>query len=259
MLAQYAASFVTGLSYLVTLFYTAPNLADITATHTVFPLARIYYQATGSQAATVGLLIVALFPTMLGATGAYAIAGRQGWALAREDVLPCSSLLVRLNKRTNAPFNVVLLAGFLTTALGFLYLVSATAFNALTGSFVVFSSLSYLAALVPHVLSNRQYIKSTRIQTTTSNPHAASQTAPPGVSYTRAFFRLPDHLGLVICTAACIYLAAFAVIFCFPPTTPVIGASSMNFTPVIVGGWTLVAAGYGGFRWYRAREIRSTR
>ena len=154
---------------------------------------------------------------------------------------------------------MVLLAGTLTTALGLLYLVSATAFNALTGSFVVFSSLSYLAALVPHVLSNRRHIKSIRPETTTSGTTSATLSAPTsGPSTGRAYFRLPDRSGLIICTAACIYLAAFAVIFCFPPTLPVNGAGNMNFTGVIVGGWTLVAAGYGGFRWRRARGARGT-
>jgi amino acid transporter len=233
---------VTGLTYLITLFYTAPDLSSITATRTVFPLAQIYYQATGSRAATVGLLIVALIPTILGATGAYAIAGRQGWSLAREKALPFSSTLVRLNERTNAPLNVVLLAGVLTSALGTIYFASATAFNALTGSFVVFSSLSYLAALVPHVLSNRRHMKSS--SWTTASPMTANSATSP----TRGYFRLPDRLGLIICVAACIYLAAFVVIFCFPPSLPVSDAGKINYTGVIVGGWTIITAAYGGMR-----------
>jgi hypothetical protein len=152
---------------------------------------------------------------------------------------------------------MVLLAGTLTTALGLLYLVSETAFNALTGSFVVFSSLSYLAALVPHVLSNRRHITSISNETPATSATSSATTSVP-LSSTRPYFCLPDRSGLIICTAACIYLAAFAVIFCFPPTVPVTGAGNMNFTSVVVGGWTLLAAGYGGFRWRRARGVRAT-
>jgi hypothetical protein len=247
-LTQYAASFVTGLTYLITLFYTAPDLPSIAATRTVFPLAQIYYQATCSRAATAGLLIVALIPTVLGATGAYAIAGRQGWSLAREKALPFSSTFVRLNECTNAPFSVVLLAGVLTSALGTIYLASATAFNALTGSFVVFSSLSYLAALVPHAISNRRHVKSS--SWTVPSPMTSNMATTP----TRGYFRLPDRIGLIICVAACIYLAAFVVIFCFPPSLPVSDADKMNYTGVIVGGWTIITATYGGIRMMRARR-----
>ena len=45
---------------------------------------------------------------------------------------------------------------------------------------------------------------------------------------------------MVVNTSSCLYLAAFAVIFCFPDSLPVTGRT-MNYTAFIVIGWTLLA------------------
>ena len=80
---------------------------------------------------------------------------------------------------------------------------------------MVFTSLSYLAAVLPHLLSGRRLVQ-------------------PGK------FWMPQPVGLVVNALSCVYLMAFSIIFCFPSSLPV-DASNMNYTLVIVTGWTLMA------------------
>jgi hypothetical protein len=65
------------------------------------------------------------------------------------------------------------------------------AFNAFVGSFIILSSASYLAAILPHLLSKRKNI----------------ELGP---------FKLPDKLAAMLMPFACAYMMAFIVIFCFP-------------------------------------------
>lgn len=209
------ASFITGFLYLVTLFYCVPDIASITTSTSIFPLAQLYLRATNTPTA-LGLLVLAMLPTFIGATGALGVAGRQGWALATEDAIPFSRCFGRLDTM-KSPFNASLLASIACILLGCLYLAAEEAFNTITGSFVIFISLSYLAPLLPYLVSGRT-------------------TVTPG------YFWVPGTLGIVVCALACGYLTTFSVIFCFPQRVQ--GAENFNYASVVVGAWTLIATLY---------------
>ncbi|TVY49403.1 Choline transport protein [Lachnellula cervina] len=214
--AQYAVSFVTGLCYLVTIFYVTTDFATIAAANSDFPLALIYLEATGSHSATAGLLVLTFIPTFIGAIGAFTIASRTIWALSRDDVVPASNFFARLDA-SQAPRNATIFVGLATTALGCTFLNSARAFNAIVSSFVsILTSLSYLAAILPHLLGGRRNVT-------------------PGP------FWMPKWIGFAVNTFSCLYLIVFIVIFSFPATLPV-STENMNYASVIVSGFTLIAA-----------------
>lgn len=215
ILAQYVAAFVTGFCYLITLFYATPDLAAIIASDSIFPLSLIYLQAT-NRAATAGLLVLALIPTFIGTIGGFTIAGRQGYALARDKATPFHTFFAHLTKSGNSPANATGVVGIFVTALGCIYLGSARAFNDIAGCFVVLTSLSYLAAIVPHVLSRRKNIR-------------------PGP------FWMPGWIGYAVNTISILYLSCFGVIFMFPASLPV-SSANMNYTSVIVGGVTILVS-----------------
>ncbi|TVY12837.1 Choline transport protein [Lachnellula arida] len=216
IVAQYAVSFVTGLCYLVTIFYVTTDFATIAAANSAFPLALIYLEATGSHSATAGLLVLTFIPTFIGAIGAFTIASRTIWALSRDDVVPASNFFARLDA-SQAPRNATIFVGLATTALGCTFLNSARAFNAIVSSFVsILTSLSYLAAILPNLLGGRRGIT-------------------PGP------FWMPKWIGFAVNTFSCLYLIVFIVIFCFPATLPV-STENMNYASVIVSGFTLIAA-----------------
>ena len=182
----------------------------------LFPLTAIYRQATGSAGGSLGLLIVAFLPSLVAVIGCYLTASRVFWTLARDNATPFSGFFGRINQKQRNPFNSIVLCAVICTLLGCIYVGSQTAFSAFIGSFVVLSSISYLAAILPHLLSRRANIA-------------------PG------WFWMKGATGFVVNAIACLYIMAFVVIFCFPFALP-FDAASMNYTCLITGGLTVFVA-----------------
>ncbi len=85
--AQMVIGFFTALFYMIAIFYAISNMDDLLNAVT-FPLATIYYQATGSNGGSLGLLLVIFFPIFCTTIGTYITAGRTLWTLARDDATP---------------------------------------------------------------------------------------------------------------------------------------------------------------------------
>ncbi|KAF7164448.1 hypothetical protein CNMCM5623_008995 [Aspergillus felis] len=221
VLAQMSVGFVTGLLYMIAVFYSINDLDLVMSNPYGFPLAEIYRQATGTRGGSLGLLIVAFLPTVITCAGCYITAGRTLWTLSRDKATPFSGWLGRINTRMHNPFNATLVCGVIITILACIYVGSTTAFNAFVGCFVQLSSLSYLAAILPHVLTRRS-------------------TFQPG------YFWM-GRIGYVINTLSSIYIVAFIVIFCFPSSMPT-SAATMNYASLMTGGLTIFVAVWWFFR-----------
>lgn len=242
MAAQMIIGFATALCYAIAILFAIHDLDAVRSGSSILPIAEIYRQATGSRAGTVGLLVVILLPLVCGTVDCYVTAGRILWALARDNATPFGTFLGRIDPRWRNPFNATMVCGCLSTILGCIYVGSTTAFNAFIGSFVILTTSSYLAALLPHILSRRSNVM-------------------PGP------FWMNGVLGYMIHGMSCLYIAIFIVIFCFPYTLPV-QASNMNYSCLIFGGLTILVSiiwifkgrrGYSGPQAlnYRGRKIDS--
>lgn len=218
--AQLVIGFLTGFVFLITLFYGAPE-PNLTAP--VFPLASIYYQVTGSAAGSTGLLFVVLIPVLLSCIGDYITAGRTLWTLARDDATPFPHLLSKVSATHKNPFNATLFCGLFSTLLGFIYLGSSTAFNSFVSCFILLSTLSYLATIVPFIFTGRF-----------SQSHSQNGNGMiPGP------FKMPPAVGYAVNIISCLYMIAFNVIYCFPYTAATT-AANMNYTCLITGGLTVI-------------------
>ena len=222
ILAQMSVGFVTGILYMIALFYSIHDLEKVISSVYGFPLAEIYHQATGTRGGALGLLIVAFLPTVITACGCYITAGRTLWTLARDRATPFPRFVGRINSRMHNPFNATVICGVIITILACIYVGSSTAFNAFVGSFAQLSSLSYFAAIFPHILTRRS-------------------------SFTPGFFLMNNTIGFIINTLSCIYILAFVVIFCFPAALPV-DAASMNYACLITGGLSIFVGIWWLFR-----------
>lgn len=219
MAVQMILAFATAFFFLITIFYATPDLSVVGA-HGTFPLAEIYRQATGSRGGSLGLLIVAFIPTFLTNVGNYLMAGRIFWTLARDNATPFSPLFARVSPRFHNPFMATLLCGVICTLMGCMYVGSSTAFNAFVGSYVQLSTLSYLMAILPHLLSGRTHLV-------------------PG------WFWMHGSTGFAVNLISCLYIIVFFVIFSFPYSLPVT-PQNMNYTSLITGGLSL----FVGMWWY---------
>ncbi|KAL8863044.1 MAG: hypothetical protein Q9178_000417 [Gyalolechia marmorata] len=218
ILHQNLVNFVTTLLFLIAILYALDDLDAVLAKSATFPLTEIYRQATGSAGGALGLMIVIFLSIVVCHVAAYIVMGRTLWTLARNDVVPFSSFLGKIHPTKRNPFNATLACGIMSTLLSFILVANTTAFNAFVGSFVIFSTLSYLAAILPHLLSRRSNVE-------------------PGD------FWMKGYLGYGVHAISCLYIMAFTVIFCFPFTMPV-DAVSMNYVSLMVGGMSLFIAGW---------------
>lgn len=216
MLAQYVIGFFTAFCYLIAIFYGITDLDAVLESSYLFPLTEIYRQSTGSAGGSLGLLILAFLPSLVAVIGCYLTSSRVFWTLARDNATPFSKFFGTVNSRYHNPFNSILLCGIICTILGCIYVGSSTAFSAFVGSFVVLTTLSYLAAILPHLLSRRSNID-------------------PG------WFWMKGVWGFIVNGVACGYMIVFIVIFCFPFALP-FDAKSMNYTCLITGGLSIFVA-----------------
>lgn len=214
--------FITGVLYMIAIFYSIHDIVAVTNSVYDFPLAEIYRQATGTRGGALGLLIVAFIPTVITCAGCYITAGRTLWTISRDRATPFSGWLSKINTRMHNPFNATLVCGGLITILACIYVGSTTAFNAFVGCYVQLSSLSYFAAIFPHILTRRR-------------------TFTPGP------FRMKPAIGYIVNTLSCIYIIAFIVIFCFPYTLPPT-AQDMNYASLMTGGLSIFVLVWWFFR-----------
>jgi choline transport protein len=212
---RFIIGFFTAFFYLIAIFYSINDLSAILESPYLFPLTSIYKQSTGSAGGSLGLLILAFLPSLVAVIGCYLTSSRVFWTLARDNATPFSGFFSRINQKQRNPFNSIILCAIICTLLGCIYVGSQTAFNAFIGSFVVLSTLSYLAAIFPHLLTRRANVA-------------------PGWFWMGA-------TGFIVNGVACLYIMAFVVIFCFPFALP-FDAASMNYTCLITGGLTVFVA-----------------
>ncbi|KAK5004208.1 hypothetical protein LTR28_009222 [Elasticomyces elasticus] len=226
IVAQLTTGFISTFFFYLAVLYSITSMSDVFATNIVsLPLAAIYQQATNSKAGTVGLLVIFLLNTLVTLPGAYVAASRNLWTLGRDGATPFSSTLGRVSPRWRNPFNATFVCGCCVTVLGCIYIGSVTAFNAFVGVFAILTTMSYLAAILPHLLTRRRYVK-------------------PGP------FWMPGVWGYIVAGIACAYIIVFNVIYCFPyalPTTAV----TMNYSSLMAGGLTVFLAFL--YLWKRSR------
>lgn len=216
ILAQFIIGFFTAFFYLIAIFYGINNLNNVLTSTYLFPLTEIYRQATGSRGGSLGLLILAFLPSIVATLGCFITASRVFWTLARDNATPFSPFFGRVNHRHRNPFNSILLCGVIATVLGCIYVGSATAFSAFVGSFIILSTLSYLMAILPHLLSGRSNV-------------------------TPGWFWMKGITGYIVNALSCLYIIVFVIIFCFPFSMPV-AADTMNYACLITGGLTIFTA-----------------
>ncbi|CAK7234802.1 hypothetical protein SBRCBS47491_009072 [Sporothrix bragantina] len=228
---QVGMGFLTGFSYLIVIFYGTSDLGSITSADPFCPIGDIYLQATGSRAGAVGLLMVLVLPIFCATSGCYVTTGRTIYALGRDGATPFASKIGSVSERWKSPVWATFACGIFMTIVGAIYVGSLTAFDAFIDSFAVLSTLSYLLAILPHMLTGRKNMK-------------------PGPFWM-------GRWGWAVNAIACAYIVVSCIIYCFPYSLPT-SAASMNYTVVITSGlavlvgiWWLVH----GKRHYEAPKI----
>lgn len=207
--------FATGFCYLIVIFYATKDLPYVLQLDSICPIGEMYLQATGSRAGAVGLLVVIMLPIFCATVGCYVTSGRTIYTLGRDGATPFASQIGAISPRFQSPMYATLACGVFMTCVGAVYVGSKTAFNAFIGSYVVLSTISYLLAILPHLLSGRSRIT-------------------PGPFWMGRY-------GAIVNVVSCAYIVVSCIIFCFPYSLPT-SADSMNYTIVITCGLAVLVA-----------------
>lgn len=216
ILAQLVIGIVTTFTFYLAVLYAITDFdAVLNSSIVALPLAEAFHQGTNSVAGATGLLAIFVLDIMFTIPGGFVTCGRMLWTIARDDATPLAGWLGKIDQRFRNPFNATLVCGVCTTTLGCIFVGSQTAFSAFVGVFTILTTMSYLAAIMPHVMTARKYVEPSR--------------GP---------FWMPGMIGYPIASLACAYIVVFNIIYMFPYSLPT-DATLMNYSSLMAGGLTI--------------------
>jgi amino acid transporter len=118
-----------GFSMMLTVLFCLGDVESVLNTATGFPFIQIFYDVTHSYAGASVMTALIMVLTMACSTGITATASRMTWSFARDQGLPFSHYLKKVNHRTKVPIVSVTVVCGLACALTLIYIGSTTAFN----------------------------------------------------------------------------------------------------------------------------------
>ncbi|KAI0976797.1 putative amino acid transporter [Xylaria arbuscula] len=206
---QIGLGFLYAFVFAIALSYAITDISQLQGGINTYPLAGIYQQATQSAAATFGLLFILFLTSICCCIGTVLTNSRTFWALARDNAVPFSSFFGRVDESLSCPVEATMFVCIFATGLGAIPLGSSSAFLALTGSFIVLTTVSYAIPFTANVVTGRKYF--------------------PAGPFTLG------KLGNLINVVAVLLIVLFDIFFFFPYALPTT-VESMNYNSVILVG-----------------------
>lgn len=185
------------------------NISAILDTVYGQPLAQILYNALGKKWAMTFMTLIAFCQFIMGASTLTAIS-RQIWAFARDDGLPFSWWIKKVNTKLSSPLRATWFGGAGALCIGLLCLIGSTASAAL---FSMYIAANYFAWMTPNLL---------RMTT-------GKEIFSPGAFYMGSFW------SPVINWTSIIFEIFIIIMMMFPSSQHNITADTMNYTCVFVG------------------------
>ncbi|CEP62442.1 Hnm1p LALA0_S05e05754g [Lachancea lanzarotensis] len=220
ILGTVAIGFGTSFCYVIAMFFSLHKLDDITSSNTGAPILDIYFQALGNKAGALVLGSLVLLTSFGCVIACHTWQARLCWSFARDEGLPFSNFMAKINPQLGIPLNAHLVSSFFIVLLGVLYLASTTAFNSLITGCIMFLLLSYIVPVICLLIKKRD-IK-----------HG------------------PFWLGKfgLFCNIVLLGWTLFSLIFfCFPFVMPV-EKDNMNYASVVIVGYLLFSLLYWVFK-----------
>ncbi|KAI7362724.1 amino acid transporter-like protein [Hortaea werneckii] len=212
-----------GLLVILTLAFCSGNIDEVLQTRTGEPFVQIFYNATGSKAASSVMVAIVIILLISCCFSEVATASRQLWSFARDKGLPASSWLERVQPGWNIPLRAVVVSFVVVLLLSLINIGSTTALRSI-------SSLGAVAILGSYLVTI-------------------------GTLIWRRLFGAPlpsrrwslDRYGLAInITAVCFVLPLF--VFAFFPLTKEVDRETLNYASVMFVGVLFIALVYYVFR-----------
>lgn len=159
MCGALALNWLCGFIFLVPLMFVLPELADVIADPNAQPLPFILRSAIGNEGGAFALTIPILVLSILCGTACTVASSRCIWAFARDGAIPGSKLWSKVNPKLDMPLNAMLFCTTIEVLLGLIYFGSAAAFNAFSGSGVIFLTIAYVMPIAVNLFTGRKHLK----------------------------------------------------------------------------------------------------
>ncbi|UJO14537.1 hypothetical protein CLAFUW4_03142 [Fulvia fulva] len=150
-----------GFVFLSSLLFVAGDLTAVIES-SAGPLNRIIWNATGSRAGTVCLLIFPLICLIFATTSIMTTSSRMTYAFARDGGLPFSRFFSRVHPTLDVLLEALGLTVLVVLIFGLIFLGSTSPFNAIVSASVVALTVSYAIPIAINCLRGRRMLPETR-------------------------------------------------------------------------------------------------
>ncbi|MCJ1227678.1 hypothetical protein MMC12_004334 [Toensbergia leucococca] len=205
MIACVAIGVSTGFIFLTVLLFVAGDVNNVISA-TAGPLLQIFYNATGSKAGSICLLMFPLICLLFATISIMTTSSRMTYAFARDGGLPASRFFAKVHPTLDLPLNALYLTVAAVVVFGCIFLGSSSAFNAIISASVVALSITYAMPPAINCLRGRKMLPARK-------------------------FVLPGVIGWIANLIGIVYVIVTSVLFLFPPNLPVTG-NNMNYCVV---------------------------
>lgn len=151
-------NWVCGVFFLVPLMFVMPAIADVIADPYFQPLPFILRSAIGNEGGAFALCVPILILAILCGVACTTAASRCVWAFSRDGAIPGSRWWRQVNRKLDMPLNAMLLGSTVEALLGLIYFGSTAAFNAFSGSGVIFLTIAYVMPIAVSLFTGRKHL-----------------------------------------------------------------------------------------------------
>ena len=221
MVGSVGVNALIGLVYVVVLLFSTGSLDTLLKTPTGYPFIQIFLDATKSNVGTTILSLIIVCIATAATVAGVTSTSRTLWAFARDKSTPFDKHLSKVNERLQIPVYAVAVTTGLQMFLGFIYLGNTTAFNAFLSMAIIGMYISYALPIIAMLFARRRLV-------------AADSFGP---------FKLGQITGPLLNIVSLVWITIVVVFSTFPSALPVT-AQNMNYSIVVMSGWTVAGALY---------------
>lgn len=148
--------FVTAFSYSIGIFFCTNDSSKIVSA--AYPRLEIFYQATKNVGGAIFLECLCVITGILCNVAAHTWQARICWSFARDNGLPFSNILRKVDPNLKTPVNAHLFSCFWIAVIGCIYQGSSTSFNAIITASICLLLVSYCIPTVLLLFKGRSNI-----------------------------------------------------------------------------------------------------
>ncbi|KAJ9616993.1 hypothetical protein H2200_000714 [Cladophialophora chaetospira] len=151
-------NWLCGIIFLVPLMFVLPDLLEVISDPYGQPLPFILRSAIGNEGGAFALTVPILMLAVCCGVACTTASSRCVWAFSRDGAIPGSTWWKVVNKKLDVPLNAMMLSMVVQLLLGLIYFGSYAAFNAFSGSGVIFLTIAYVMPIFISLIGGRKHL-----------------------------------------------------------------------------------------------------